>query len=222
MEKLIIAVDGPSGAGKSSVTAKLAQKLNIIQLNTGALYRAVGLYCLQNNIDPSNEKEVDNNLKNIKICVKYIDGKQATFLNDKDVSDDLYTPEVTNACSISSQLKNVRELILAIQRSSANEQSMIVEGRDIGSVVLPNADFKFYIDASPEVRATRRINDEKNINDNLDYETVLKDIIERDRRDMTREISPLVKAPDAIYVNTDNMNIEQVVDYMYNIIKGNK
>ena len=222
MEKLIIAVDGPSGAGKSSVTSKLAQKLNIIQLNTGALYRAVGLYCLQNNIDPSNEDVVNQNLKNIEISIKYINGKQATFLNENDVSNDLYTPAVTNACSLSSQLKNVRELILKIQRKSASEQSMIVEGRDIGSVVLPDADFKFYIDASPEVRAIRRINDEKNINDNLDYETVLKDIIERDRRDMTREISPLVKPQDAIYVNTDNMNIDEVVEYMYNIIKGKR
>ncbi len=222
MEKIIIAVDGPSGAGKSSVTTKLAKKLNIIQLNTGALYRAVGFYCLQNNIDPSDEKAVVENLNNIDITIKYIDGKQATYLNDVDVSNDLYSPSVTDACSLSSQFKDVRELILNIQRSSSEHQSMIVEGRDIGSVVLPNADFKFYIDASPEVRAKRRINDEKNKNDNLDYETVLKDIIERDRRDMTREISPLVKPEDAIYVNTDNMDIDQVVDYMFNIIRGNK
>lgn len=221
MEKIIIAVDGPSGAGKSSVTTKLAKKLNIIQLNTGALYRAVGLYCLQKGINPSNEKDVVKELVNMEITVKYIDGKQATFLNGVDVSNNLYTPAVTDACSLSSQFKDVRELILNIQRASSEQQSMIVEGRDIGSVVLPNADFKFYIDASPEVRAMRRINDEKNKNDNLDYETVLRDIIERDRRDMTREISPLVKPEDAIYVNTDNMNIDQVVDYMFNIIRGN-
>ena len=221
MEKIIIAVDGPSGAGKSSVTTKLAKKLNIIQLNTGALYRAVGLYCLQKGINPSNEKDVVKELVNMKITIKYIDGKQATFLNGVDVSNNLYTPAVTDACSLSSQFKDVRELILNIQRASSEQQSMIVEGRDIGSVVLPNANFKFYIDASPEVRAMRRINDEKNKNDNLDYETVLRDIIERDRRDMTREISPLVKPEDAIYVNTDNMNIDQVVDYMFNIIRGN-
>ena len=221
MEKIIIAVDGPSGAGKSSVTTKLAKKLNIIQLNTGALYRAVGLYCLQKGINPSNEKDVVKELVNMEITIKYIDGKQATFLNGVDVSNNLYTPAVTDACSLSSQFKDVRELILNIQRASSEQQSMIVEGRDIGSVVLPNANFKFYIDASPEVRAMRRINDEKNKNDNLDYETVLRDIIERDRRDMTREISPLVKPEDAIYINTDNMNIDQVVDYMFNIIRGN-
>lgn len=222
MERLIIAVDGPSGAGKSSVTSLLAKKLSIIQLNTGALYRAVGLYCLNNNIDPKNEDLVCENIKNINISIKYNAGKQVTILNGKDVSNDLYSPRVADACSITSQYKKIRELILTIQRKSANDQNMIVEGRDIGSVVLPNATFKFYIDASPEIRAKRRINDEKNVNDNLDYETVLKDIIERDRRDMTREISPLIKPKDAIYVNTDNMNIDQVVDYMYNVIKGNK
>ena len=218
MGNLTIAIDGPSGAGKSTITTRLANKLGIFQLNTGALYRAIGLYYLENNIDVNNTNEVLKHINDIDIKVKYDGIDQITLLNGENVNSKLRTPEVDNICSITSQIPELREHILTIQQEAAKNHSLIIEGRDIGAVVLPNATFKFYLDASPEVRANRRVHDEKNGKNIFDYDKVLADIIERDRRDTQRKISPLVRLPEAIYVNSDNMSIEEVVDYMYNII----
>ena len=216
---ITIAVDGPSGSGKSTVTDIVAKKLNILHLNTGALYRAIGLYALDNNLDPNDEKLIISNLDKINIKIKFVDGEQRVIMNDIDVTNRLYSLEVSNACSITSAYKFVRDKILDIQRDVAKEHSCIMEGRDITSHVLPNAKYKFYIDASPEIRAKRRMNDEKNTTKGLNYDEVLSQIIERDRRDKERTLCPLVLVDDAVYINTDNLTIDEVVDKILNIVQ---
>lgn len=216
---ITIAVDGPSGSGKSTVTDIVAKKLNILHLNTGALYRAIGLYALDNNLDPNDEKLIISNLDKINIKIKFVDGEQRVIMNDIDVTNRLYSLEVSNACSITSAYKFVRDKILDIQRDVAKEHSCIMEGRDITSHVLPNAKYKFYIDASPEIRAKRRMNDEKNTTKELNYDEVLSQIIERDRRDKERTLCPLVLVDDAVYINTDNLTIDEVVDKILNIVQ---
>lgn len=216
---ITIAVDGPSGSGKSTVTDIVAKKLNILHLNTGALYRAIGLYALDNNLDPNDEKSIISNLDKINIKIKFVDGEQRVIMNDIDVTNRLYSLEVSNACSITSAYKFVRDKILDIQRDVAKEHSCIMEGRDITSHVLPNAKYKFYIDASPEIRAKRRMNDEKNTTKELNYDEVLSQIIERDRRDKERTLCPLVLVDDAVYINTDNLTIDEVVDKILNIVQ---
>lgn len=216
---ITIAVDGPSGSGKSTVTDIVAKKLNILHLNTGALYRAIGLYALDNNLDPNDEKLIISNLDKINIKIKFVDGEQRVIMNDIDVTNRLYSLEVSNACSITSAYKLVRDKILDIQRDVAKEHSCIMEGRDITSHVLPNAKYKFYIDASPEIRAKRRMNDEKNTTKELNYDEVLSQIIERDRRDKERTLCPLVLVDDAVYINTDNLTIDEVADKILNIVQ---
>lgn len=216
---ITIAVDGPSGSGKSTVTDIVAKKLNILHLNTGALYRAIGLYAIDNNLDPNDEKSIISNLDKINIKIKFVDGEQRVIMNDIDVTNRLYSLEVSNACSITSAYKFVRDKILDIQRDVAKEHSCIMEGRDITSHVLPNAKYKFYIDASPEIRAKRRMNDEKNTTKELNYDEVLSQIIERDRRDKERTLCPLVLVDDAVYINTDNLTIDEVVDKILNIVQ---
>lgn len=216
---ITIAVDGPSGSGKSTVTDIVAKKLNILHLNTGALYRAIGLYALDNNLDPNDEKSIISNLDKINIKIKFVDGEQRVIMNDIDVTNRLYSLEVSNACSITSAYKFVRDKILDIQRDVAKEHSCIMEGRDITSHVLPNAKYKFYIDASPEIRAKRRMNDEKNTTKELNYDEVLSQIIERDRRDKERTLCPLVLVDDAVYINTDNLTIDEVADKILNIVQ---
>lgn len=216
---ITIAVDGPSGSGKSTVTDIVAKKLNILHLNTGALYRAIGLYALDNNLDPNDEKSIISNLDKINIKIKFVDGEQRVIMNDIDVTNRLYSLEVSNACSITSAYKFVRDKILDIQRDVAKEHSCIMEGRDITSHVLPNAKYKFYIDASPEIRAKRRMNDEKNTTKELNYDEVLSQIIERDRRDKERTLCPLVLVDDAVYINTDNLTIDEVVDKILKIVQ---
>ena len=221
---LTIALDGPSGAGKSTVCDIVADRLNILHLNTGALYRAVGLYLLQNKIDASDEKKVVESLVDIHIDINYEDKVQHVILNGKDVTNKIYSMEVSDVCSLSSAYIPVRQYIVKIQQWVANKYDCIMEGRDITSEVLPNAKFKFYLDASADVRAIRRITDPKN-QDKLtmkDYEVVKAEIEERDRRDKTRTISPLIIVKDAIYINSDNIDANQVADIIVAKVKGNE
>lgn len=209
---ITIALDGPSGAGKSTVCDIVADRLGILHLNTGALYRAVGLYLLRNNIDASNEDLVIKALPDIHIDVNYDDLVQRVILNGEDVSDDIYSMEVSNISSLSSPYIKVREYITQIQRNIADKYDCIMEGRDITSEVLPNAEYKFYLDASSDNRAIRRINDPKN-KEHLtmeDFDRIKAEIEERDRRDKTRTNSPLVIVPDAHYINSDSINANQV------------
>ncbi len=211
-----IAIDGPVSSGKSTVAKLLAEKLNILHLNTGELYRAVGLFAYRNNLASTvdekgipklNEKDMEILINDVDINVEFINGKQHTFLNGEDVSSLLHTPLMSDYSSRVGVIKKVREHILELQRNIAKKQSVVMEGRDIGSFVLPNSKYKFYLTASAEVRAKRRYNEEiAKGNKNINYQQVLEDVKLRDLRDTTREICPLVVAEGAIIVNTDNIN----------------
>ena len=216
---ITIAVDGPSGAGKSTVADIIANKLGILHFNTGAIYRAIGVYVIENGINARNEEQVNSVLDKIQVKIAFEKGEQRTILNGEDVTSKLYTMQVSDVASVTSTYKQVRDKILDIQRDGAKENSVIMEGRDITSHVLPDAEYKFYIDASPEVRADRRINDKKSDGGKLSYEEVLKEINERDRRDKTRTLCPLVIVEDAIYINTDNLTANEVADKIISYIK---
>lgn len=217
---LNIAVDGYSSSGKGIVCTKLAQKLGVIHFDTGAIYRVIGLYVLKNNIDPYNEDEVVNALNNINIEVKHKNGEQITILNGLDVSEDIRTSEVGDICSITSPYPKCREFVFNIQRDIASKIDLIMEGRDITSHVLPNADFRFFLDASIDVRAERRYKDFLKKGENVTYEEVKVDLIERDRRDTQREMSPLILTEGTIHIDNSEMTIDEEVDLMYGIIKG--
>ena len=218
-----IAVDGPSASGKSSVSREVAKRLNILHLNTGAIYRAFGLFSLRNNIKGlPNEKELDFIIKNSNIDVKIIDGKQYTYIGDEDVSDILQVPNIAEQSSYLSQIEDIRKLARAIQKKIAKNYNVLIEGRDIGTVILPNADFKFYITASCEERAKRRYKQLIEKGKEADYEEILQSIKDRDYKDEHRENSPLKIAQDAIVVDSTNMDFEQTVEYILKIIKERK
>lgn len=208
--KFAVAVDGPAGSGKSTVSKLVADKLNILHLDTGAMYRACALACKNNGIDPKNEQKVEKLLKTTDISVKYENGVQHTFLNGEDVSSKIRTPEISMLASTVSALGCVRFAMVELQREIAENNSCILDGRDIGTNVLPNAEFKFYLTASPEIRAKRRMAEDEAKGVKLSFDDVVKDIVKRDRQDETRAIAPLKKAPDAIEINTDNITAAEV------------
>lgn len=223
-----IAIDGPSSAGKSSVAKMVAEKLNILHLNTGALYRAIGLFAYQNklasNLDENgmpiiSKKEIKYLTKNTAVGVKFVDGKQRTMLNGEDVTDSLYTPTISDYSSRTSAIPEIREHILNLQRDIAKHNNVVMEGRDITSHVLPNAKYKFFITASPEIRAERRLNEmiEKGIS--CTYEEILEDLKQRDIRDTTRDISPLIVVPDAVVIDTSHNTLTEVTDKVLSYIK---
>lgn len=213
MEKLVIAVDGPSASGKSTVCDLLAKKLNINHLSSGSLYRAVALYLYENNID--YDKNIEKYLKDINIDVVFENYIQKIFLNNEDVTSKLNQEIISTISSIISKKEYVRDFIKSLQLMLANEMDIIIDGRDITSVVLKDAKYKFYIDASCEERARRRFLQQQQ---KISYEQILEDIISRDKRDMERELCPLIKTDDSIVINTDNLTIEEVVEKMYKII----
>lgn len=217
---LTIAVDGYSSSGKGVVCTKLAQKLGIVHFDTGAIYRLVGLYVYQNNIDPRDEGKVCDALKNINVTLKHKDGEQITILNGEDVSDKIRMPIISDICSIISPYPKCREFVLNIQRESAQKFDLIMEGRDITSHVLPNAKYRFFLDADIDVRAQRRYEELKSKGQNLSFEEVKKDLIERDRRDCERELSPLILTEGTIHIDNSNMTIDEEVNLMYRTIKG--
>ena len=217
---LTIAVDGYSSSGKGVVCTKLAQKLGIVHFDTGAIYRLVGLYVYQNNIDPKDEEKVCDALKNINVTLKHKDGEQITILNGEDVSDKIRMPIISDICSIISPYPKCREFVLNIQRESAQKFDLIMEGRDITSHVLPNAKYRFFLDADIDVRAQRRYEELKSKGQNLSFDEVKKDLIERDRRDCERELSPLILTEGTIHIDNSNMTIDEEVDLMYRTIKG--
>lgn len=215
MKNYIIALDGPAGSGKSTIAKIIAKNFNLTYLDTGAMYRMVALYILENNIDFNNVTAVEKILDSIQVDI--IDNK--FILNGKDVSLEIRTPEVTKIVSPVSAIKAVRVKLVDLQRKISKGKKVILDGRDIGTVVFPNADLKIFLIASPEERAKRRVKDyaSKGISEN--FETVLKDIIERDHSDSTREESPLKKAEDAIEVDTSSLNIAESVQVISNLIK---
>ncbi len=207
-----IAIDGPAGAGKSTIAKLAAKKLGLIYVDTGAMYRAVGLYILENNIDKDSEEEVSNAIKNINISIEYKEGKQIVLLNERDVNDLIRQEEVGNIASVTSAYPKVRELLLDTQRNLAKKRSVIMDGRDIGTTVLPDAALKIYLTASVEKRADRRYKQLKSQGTDADIEQIKKDIAQRDYQDMNREVSPLKQADDAVYLDTSDMTIEVVVN----------
>lgn len=211
---MIIAVDGPAGAGKSTVAKIVAKKLNINYLDTGAMYRAVTYKCLSNNIDINDEVSVINIAKNSIIDFK----DNNIYLDGKILADEIRTMEVSNNVSNVAKIKEVRYLMVDIQREIGKRSSVILDGRDIGSYVFPNADYKFYLVATPEERGLRRYKEltEKGYDVNLDE--IIKDIIKRDEIDSNREFAPLVKADDAIEIDTTGKSIDEVVDLIYEVL----
>ena len=217
-----IAIDGPSATGKSTLAKALAKELSFIYIDTGAMYRAVGLYNIRKNIDLDNEADVVNTLKDISIDIKYIDKEQRIFLNGEDVSNQIREEKVGTAASIVSTYKKVREVLVDLQRSLANVQNVIMDGRDIGTVVLPNASLKIFLTASSEERTKRRYLELKEKGKDVSIEDVAKELKERDERDTKRANSPLTKAEDAILVDTTNMNIEQTIEYIKKLYEKRK
>ncbi len=212
----IVAIDGPAGSGKGTITKLVGKKLGLIYIDTGATFRCVALNILQEGINWQKETEITEMLNQITIEIKE---NGEVFLNGKEVTQKIRENEVTNLVSQISVLQTVRNKLLAVQRGIAKGKKVIMEGRDIGTVVFPHANVKIYLDASAEERAKRRVkqNQEKGII--TSYEEVLKNIMDRDRRDSTREIAPLKKADDAIYLDTTNMTIEEVTNQIVKIIQ---
>ncbi|MBQ2815333.1 MAG: (d)CMP kinase [Clostridia bacterium] len=209
-----IAIDGPGGAGKSTIAKTLAKKLGYIYVDTGALYRAIGLYMLNSGADTKDKSAVVPKLAEINVELKYIDGAQKVILCGNDVSTEIRKPEVSMAASDVSAIVDVRAFLLELQREMARKNNVIMDGRDIGTVVLPNAEIKIFLTASAEERAQRRYKEliEKGVE--VEYETVLKELNERDYQDSHREIAPLKPADDAQMIDTTGYNLEQSVDML--------
>ncbi|MDE6104409.1 MAG: (d)CMP kinase, partial [Clostridia bacterium] len=205
---------GPPGSGKSTVSKIIASKLNLLYLDTGAMYRACALACIRANVDCSNGESVKNILKDVEIEAKNVGGVQLTYLNGEDVSEKIRTPEISMQASVVSAHEYVRVKMVELQRQIAKNNSCILDGRDIGTNVLPNADFKFYLTASDEVRAERRTIENREKGINQPYSEVLQEIKQRDKQDKTRKIAPLIKADDAIEVDTGKMNAGEVAEYV--------
>lgn len=213
MDKIIrIALDGPSGSGKSTIAKRLSSKLNILYLDTGAMYRATALKALSLNIDTFDEEGVKTFIDDINLEIKYVDGTQHTYLDGEDVSEKIREPHVSMAASNISSLKCVRLKMVEMQRKIADQMSCVLDGRDIGSYVLPNADFKFYITASVDVRADRRYKELILKGHNVDFEQLKQEIEQRDYNDKNREFAPLTRAVDAMEIDTSYMTIDQVVN----------
>lgn len=217
-----VAIDGPASAGKSTVAKIIAKNMGYIYLDTGAMYRACTLVAKQNHLAYDDQSGILKALNNNIISFKNIDDDQRVYINDKDVSFDIRTPEITANVSQVSALSEIRKKMVEIQRKIAGENNIIMDGRDIGTTVLPDADVKIFLIASVASRAKRRYLDfkEKGINQNLT--DIEKDIADRDYKDMHRKISPLRKAEDAYQVDTTDMSIDQVVNKLTQIIKKNK
>lgn len=219
MKNIAVAVDGPAGSGKSTVAKLIAKNMNIVYIDTGAMYRTVGLYCIENGIDTENEKAVESVLDNIKMDIKAnVDG-QTIFLNGEDVTLKVRTQEAGKAASHVAAILAVREKLVEIQRNMAKGTSVIMDGRDIGTNVLPNAEVKIFLNASVEERAIRRVGELKTLGENPDFDEVKEQIKKRDYNDINREHNPLKKADDSIEIDTTGMTINEVTEKISNIIK---
>jgi len=213
-----VAIDGPAGAGKSTIAKMVSKELGYIYVDTGALYRSIGYYVLKNGGDIDNADSVVSFLPEIQVEIKFIDGVQHVFVNDEDVSDKIRTEEVSQAASKASAIPVVRAFLLDLQRSFAKKYNIVMDGRDIGTVVLPDATVKIFLTASAEERANRRYLEQKERGYDVNYDDILADIKERDYRDMNREIAPLKCADDAIYLDTSPNTREQSIKQVLEII----
>ncbi|GKI16093.1 cytidylate kinase [Oscillospiraceae bacterium] len=204
-----VAIDGPSGAGKSSLAKRLAKELGYLYVDTGAMYRAIGLYALRAGADPQDAAAVLALLPGIRIELAYVGGAQRVFLNGEDVSEAIRTEAVGMAASGVSAHQGVRDFLLELQRRLARTHDLLMDGRDIGTVILPNATVKIFLTASAEARAARRLAQLLQKGQTADYDTVLADICRRDRQDTERAAAPLRQAPDAVLVDTSELDFEQ-------------
>lgn len=217
-----VAIDGPVGAGKSSVARECAKRLGIIYVDTGALYRSCALFCVRNNVDisPENEQAVSELLNSkLDLSIKLEDGTQRVIVNGEDVSDEIRTLEISKAASAVSALPSVRAFLLGMQRDIASKNSVIMDGRDIGTVILPNADIKIFITARPEIRAKRRYDELVAKGSDVTLGEVLVEVNRRDFNDMNRKEAPLKQAPDAILLDTSELDFEQTVSGVIDLIR---
>lgn len=214
-----IAIDGPSGSGKSSISKCLAKKLGFVHVDTGALYRTIAYHLCKNNVDYSSSKKVCENLKNIDIKVKFENNNQNVFLNGVNVTDKIRSAEISMVSSRISSMPLIRKFLLDLQRNIAKENNVIMDGRDIATVVLPNSEIKIFLTASPEVRAKRRYNQMVADDPEINFSDILKNINERDFNDTHREISPLKISDDAIVFDNSDLTFDQTVNSILKIIK---
>ena len=215
----IVAIDGPAGSGKGTITKLVGKKLGLINIDTGALYRCVTLYMLKNNIKLDEKDKIEKMLKEINIEFSFTENTEEVYLNKENVTNKIRETEVNNLVSQVSHILEIRKNITNLSRKISEGKNVIMEGRDIGTNVFPNANVKIYLDASPEERANRRLkqNQEKGIKSS--YEEILRNIKFRDNNDKTSDVAPLKQAEDAIYIDSTNMKIEDVVDKVIEIIK---
>ncbi len=213
-----IAIDGPAGAGKSTIARRAAKKLGFIYVDTGAMYRAIGFFMLNHGVEPGNAEAVVPLLNEVRVTIAFRRGEQRVLLCGEDISEQIRTPEVSMAASDVSAIPAVREFLLSLQRGLAEEKSVVMDGRDIGTVVLPNAQIKIFLTASPEERAKRRYEELLQKGTDAKYDEVLADLIARDYQDSHRAVAPLVPAPGAVIVDTTGNTLEQSVEQLTGLI----
>ena len=214
-----VAIDGPAGAGKSTIAKRVAKEKDFIYIDTGAMFRAMAIHFLRCGIAADDHEKISNAVKDVSVTISYVNGEQQVFLNGENVTGQLRTEEVGNMASASSVVGDVRKKLLELQRNLAASANVVMDGRDIGTVVLPNADVKVYLTASVEVRAQRRYKELIEKGQTADLEKIKKDIEERDYRDMNREIAPLRQAEDAVLVDSSDMTIDESVQAILDLIK---
>lgn len=223
MKYFNIAIDGPAGAGKSTIAKKVAKEIGFIYVDTGAMYRAMALYFIRNNICAEEKEKIEEACKNVDVTIEYKNGEQLVILNGENVNGLIRTEEVGNMASASSVHKVVRLKLVELQQNLAKKENVVMDGREIGTFVLPNADLKIYLTASSSERARRRWAELKAKGIEADIAAIEKDIIERDFRDMNREFAPLKQAEDAILIDSSNMTIDEVSDkiiQLYHSVKN--
>lgn len=216
MSTINIAIDGPAGAGKSTIAKMVSAEMGYIYVDTGALYRTIAIYLKENNIA---DEDIEKSLENADVSLKFIDGTKRVYLGDRDVTGLIRTSEISMAASRTSAIPAVRRHLFDLQQKIARENNIIMDGRDIGTVVLPDADVKIYLTATPEERANRRYKELSEKPDCPSYDDVLNDIIQRDYQDMNRTAAPLKQADDAVLVDSTNLTLEQAVERITEIIR---
>ena len=214
-----VAIDGPAGAGKSSVAKAAAQELGFIYVDTGAIYRTIALYVLRQGVDPHQASAVEALLPQVQVSLEYTQQGQKMLLNGEDVTALIRTPEVSMATSACSAIPAVRAYLLQLQRDLAAENNVLMDGRDIGTVVLPDADVKIFLTASPEARAHRRYDEHLAKGEKVSYDDILQDVITRDYNDSHRAVAPLKQAEDAVLVDTTNLDLEQSIQTVMKIVE---
>lgn len=219
MKTFNIAIDGPAGAGKSTVARRVAKELSFVYVDTGAMYRAIGLFMIQKNVDVSDEQQVEDALKAVHISIAYDHGEQQVLLNGKNVSTMIREEKVGNMASRVSAISSVREKLLDLQKNLASEHDVVMDGRDIGTHILPMAQLKIYLTASADTRAKRRFDELTAKGTNCDLCEIKADIEKRDEQDMNRAIAPLRQAEDAVYLDSSDMTIDQVTSKIVALAK---